>query len=233
MTAKGKTLWEMLQAKMAGPAESRVYNPLGAKIGSPVTVDHPDYEDANFFLVEIHQYKRTIGSREFLSADYVVLAHQLKGNDIRLCLRISPVDDPGRAAGITYRVLLLHLYDEMAYSDDLYKVVTDNTGKFQVLDDGKVTAEYFRINDLRSSYQADVTVLKDADPDKAVDAEETETLSLEYWDYWRQLDGGPEQREAAEPSSEEFLFVEMDKASGWFQIWQGTEIDPERVTVLG
>jgi hypothetical protein len=232
MTAKGKTLWEMLQAKMAGPVESRVYNPLGAKIGSPVTVDHPDYEDANFFLVEIHQYKRTIGNQEFLFADYVVLARQLKGNDIRLRLRVSPVDDPGRAAGLSYRVLLLHLYDEMAYSDDLYKVVTDNTGKFQVLDDGNVTAEYFRINDLRSSYRADVTVLKDTDGDKAIGAGETETLSLDYWDYWRQLDGRPEQRGAGEPASEEFLFVEMEKACGWFQIWQGSEIDPDRVTVL-
>src|SRR4051794_16868086 len=176
MTAKGKTLWEMLQAKMAGPVESRVYNPLGARIGSPVTVDHPDYEDANFFLVEIHQYKRTIGSQEFLFADFVVLARSLKENDIRIRLRVSPVDDRGRAAGITYRVLLLHLYDEMAYNDDLYKVVTDNTGKFQVLDDGKVTAEYFRINDLRSSYQADVTVLNDADGDKAIGAGETGAL---------------------------------------------------------
>src|SRR5438477_623677 len=75
MTAKGKTLWEMLRAKMAGPAESRVYNPLGAKIGSPVTVDDPDYEDANFFLVEIRQYKQIIGNQEFLFTDYVVLAH--------------------------------------------------------------------------------------------------------------------------------------------------------------
>jgi hypothetical protein len=232
MTAKGKTLWEMLRTKMAGPAESRVYNPLRAKIGSPVTVDDPEYEDANFFLVEIRQYKRIIGSQEFLSADYVVLAHPLKGDDIRLRLRVSSVDDPGRVAGITYRVLLLHLYDDVAYSDDLYKVVTDTTGKFQVLDDGKVTAEYFRINDLRSSYQAEVTVIKDGDRDKAVGAGEIETLSLEYWDYWRQLDGGSEQRDAAEPVPEEFLFVEMDKASGWFQIWHGSEIDPNRVTVL-
>ena len=28
------------------------------------------------------------------------------------------------------------------------------------------------------------------------------------------------------------MFVEMDKASGWFQIWHGSEIDPNRVTVL-
>ena len=83
MTAKGKTLWEMLRARVAGPTESKVYNPLAAKIGSPITIDDPDYEDANFFLVEIRQYKRSIDSLDFLFADYVVLAHPLKGDDIR------------------------------------------------------------------------------------------------------------------------------------------------------
>jgi len=49
--------------------------------------------------------------------------------------------------------------------------------------------------------------------------------AIEYWDYSR-LTGvnGVE--------AEEFIFVEMDKADGSFQIWRGIEVATDRITVL-
>jgi hypothetical protein len=40
---------------------------------------------------------------------------------------------------------------------------------------------------------------------------------IEYWDYSRLID-----IEGVE--TEEFIFVEMNKADGWFQIWRGVEV---------
>ena len=66
MPPQGKTLWEMLKTKLAGPVEGQVYNPCHAKIGSAVTINDLGLADANFFVKQIRQYRRTIEGREFL-----------------------------------------------------------------------------------------------------------------------------------------------------------------------
>ncbi len=183
--AKGKTLWEMLMTKLHGPVESHYYNPLKAKIGSSIMINEIDLRDDNFFIKEIRQYKRTIDGKEFLFVDYVLLARPLHGEEIWLRLRLNPVDDPDAAAGLTHTALLLRLYDEMAYDEGLHKVVTDTTKKFEVLENGQVTEEYWRINDVATSYKAMVCVMKDENKDGQVDEGEVEKGELEYWDYWR------------------------------------------------
>ena len=45
----------------------------------------------------------------------------------------------------------------------------------------------------------------------------TSSVKLEYWDYWRDVEIG------AGKSAKEFLFVEMNSETGWFQIWRGRE----------
>jgi hypothetical protein len=226
MPTQGKTLWEMLKAKVSGPVEKQVYNPSGAKIGSAVTIDALDLADANFFIKEIRQYRRLIEGREFLFVDYVLLARSLKGDDNWVRLRLNPVDDPDRAAGVTHNALVLRLYDEMAYNEDLHKVVTDDTKKFQVLENGQVTEEFFRINDVAGSYKTQVTVVQDLNHDKQADKDEVAREEIEYWDYWREI-----KDEAGQPFNE-FLFVEMNTANGWFQMWRGREIDMQKVMVL-
>lgn len=49
--------------------------------------------------------------------------------------------------------------------------------------------------------------------------------AIEYWDYFRLTD-----IEGVE--TEEFIFVEMNKDSGWFEIWRGFEVATDRITVL-
>ena len=58
--AKGKTLWEMLVASVQGPAESHVYNPLKAKVGSSFLVNEIDWKDYNFFVKEIRDNARSV-----------------------------------------------------------------------------------------------------------------------------------------------------------------------------
>ncbi len=224
--AKGKTLWEMLMAKLQGPAELHYYNPLKAKIGSSIMINEIDLRDYNFFIKEIRQYQRSIDSQQFLFVDYVLLARPLHGDDVWLRLRLNPVDDPEAAAGLTHTALLLRLYDEMAYDDGLYKVVNDTTKKFQVIENGQVTEEYWRINDVTTSYKAKLSILKDENKDGQVDEGEIKKENLEYWDYWRDTTD-----EVGQPVRQ-YLFVEMNSDSGWFQIWRGQEIDPQKVLVI-
>jgi hypothetical protein len=223
--AKGRTLWEMLLDKLQGPAEFRYYNPLHARIGSAVTLDEVEWRDLNFFVLSIHEYKRTIRRRVFRFVDYVLVARPLRRDKVLVRLRLVPVDDPDEAAGIAHHVLLLQLDDDRPYDQGLHKVVNDDTRKFQVLEDDKVQAEYERINDVRKPYRARVTVVRDVNLDKRVTRDEIEKRRVEYWDYWREV---PD--EAGQPRRE-FLFVEMDDENGWFQIWKGREFDPKRVVL--
>jgi hypothetical protein len=223
---KGKTLWEMLLAKVQGPVELHYYNPLQAKIGSALMINDIDLRDESFFIKEIRQYQRTMNGRPFLFVDYVLLARPLQGEDVWVRLRLNPVDDPDAAAGITHTALLLRLYDEMAYDEGLHQVVTDTTKKFEVIENGQVTEEYWRINDVTSSYKAAVAILKDDNKDGQVDEEDVEKVQLEYWDYWRDA------TDAFGQPVRQYLFVEMDTANGWFQIWRGQEIDPQKVLVM-
>lgn len=222
---RGKTLWEMLVAKFQGPTELSYYNPLKARIGSSLTLDEIDLRDLHFFVKEIRQYRRVIGEQEFTFVDYVLLARPLGEDDVWARLRLVPIEG-AEEGGMTHTVLLLRLYDEFAYDEAFHKVVTDTTQKFEVVEDGQVTEEYWRINDVTESYKADVSLLKDPNNDGTVDTDEVEKVQLEYWDYWRDT---PD--EAGQPVRQ-YLFVEMDAGHGWFQIWRGGETDPQRVMVI-
>jgi hypothetical protein len=131
-----------------------------------------------------------------------------------------------RAGGLTHHALLLRLYDDLPYNEELHKVVNDTTKKLQMTANGQVVEEYWRINDVTSSYKAKVAVVKDANQKSKAAKDEIERVEVEYWDYWREV------KDQAGQTSTQFLFVEMDTDNGWFQLWQGQEIDPQRVFVL-
>jgi hypothetical protein len=223
---RGKTLWEMLLEKIQGPVEFAYYNPLRAKVGSFVTIDEIDLKDHDFRVEEIREYLRRIGGKKFLFADYVLLARPRGKDEVTARLRLNPVDNPDRHGGMTHHALYLRLDDEMKYDKDFHNVVTDDTGVFEVLDEGEVTAKFWRINDVLKPYKARVTVIRDDDRDGKAEREELETAQVEYWDYWRETDSP-----AGNPVKE-YLFVEMDADTGWFQIWRGHEIDMQRAFVV-
>jgi hypothetical protein len=224
--ARGRTLWEMLMGHFQGPLEFRYYNPLRAKVGSAILLDEIEFRDHQFSVKEIYEYKRTINGNAFLFCDYVLLARPLHQDEIVLRLRVNPVADPAKVAGPSYQVLLLWPFDSLAYNEGLHQAVTDDTQKFQVIENGVVQEEYYRVHDVASAYRARVAILRDEDSNQRVDADEVETMILEYWDYWRET-----QDDAGLPFTQ-FLFVEMNTANGWFQIWRGREIDPQRAFVV-
>jgi len=221
--AKGRTLWEMWTGKKEPPVEEQYFNPMKAKIGSAVNINDIDLKQDDFFVTEIREYKRIIEGKPFFFADYVVLAQPLKGDAVVLRLRVNPTDRAD--TGLTHHLLVLRLYDEMAYDEGFHGVVTDTTKKIEVTDNN-LTETYWRINDVQDSYKATVTVIRDANQGGKVEKEEVQVVQVEYWDYSRQT---PD--EAGNPMVQ-YLFVEMDTSSGWFQLWRGEEINPQRVVIL-
>ena len=227
MANQGRTLWEMLTAYFANPVEMQVDNPLRAKIGSGVMINDLDWQEYNFFLREIREYKRSVGPKEFVFADYVLAAKPLNQPEVTVRLRINPrAKKAPRETDLPHTVLLLTHADDLAYSEELHNVVKDTTKKFQVIENDQVTEEYHRIHDVLGSYTARVAVIRDTDADGEAELNEVERLRIEYWDYWR------EARDIAGQPFTQYLFVEMNQADGWFQLWRGREIDPQQVFVF-
>jgi hypothetical protein len=219
---KGKTLWEMLLARLQGGGNGAgvaFANPLDLRVGSPVAVAYangPEFADYAFTVQEIREYTRRIQGQEFRFTDYV-----LRGVNAKTCdaddaptVRVRVV--PNQAGG--HDSLLLQLYDEFEFSEDFLGVVKDTTGLFKVTDD-KSGAEttFSRINDLRESYQAAVMVVPETTPDGKGATGKVSPAKVEYWDYWRDADIG------GGKTAKEFIFVEMNSDTGWFQIWRGRE----------
>jgi hypothetical protein len=70
---------------------------------------------------------------------------------------------------------------------------------------------------LRESYQAAVLVVGETTPDGKALVGKSSPVKIEYWDYWRDADIGGGKK------AKEFVFVEMNSDTGWFQIWRGRE----------
>jgi hypothetical protein len=219
---KGKTLWEMLQERLHGSGNGAgiaFANPLDLRVGSAVSVAYangPEFTDYNFTAQEIREYTRRIAGQEFRFTDYVLRGVNTKSPDaddtVAARLRVVP-----NQAG-AHDALLLRLYDEFAFAEDFLGVVKDATGLFKVTED-KTGAEttFARINDLRESYQAAVLVVSETTPDGKAATGKVSPAKIEYWDYWRDADIG------GGKTAKEFIFVEMNSDTGWFQIWRGRE----------
>ena len=219
---KGKTLWEMLLQRVHGGGNGAgiaFANPLDLRVGSAVAVAYsngPEFADYNFAAQEIREYTRRIEGQEFRFTDYVLRGVNAKSPDAddTLAVRLRVV--PNQAGA--HDSLLLRLYDEFEFAEDFLGVVKDTTGLFKMTDDKSGTEETFsRINDLRESYQAAVLVVSETTPDGKAATGKAAPLKVEYWDYWRDADIG------GGKSAKEFVFVEMNSDTGWFQIWRGRE----------
>ena len=220
---KGKTLWEMFMQRIhhGGNNGSGLpfYNPRGLTVGAALPVGYsngPEYANYDFAVREIREYNRRIGGQEYRFVDYV-----LRGTNTQSFAAADALDARVRAvpnlAG-THDALLLRLEDEFAFADDFLAVVQDNTGIFEITDDKTGAKETFtRINDLRESYLAAVLVVAGTTPDGKAVAGQVSAAQIEYWDYWREVDLG------GGNTAKEFLFVEMNRDSGWFQLWRGRE----------
>jgi len=127
-------------------------------------------------------------------------------------LRLAPI----------HRLLALTLYDELPFTESLENVVRDTTKKFVIDDDADpkriIPEEFWRVNDAEEPHTCDVTA-------NTGDDRRPEPSSVQYWDYSRLI-------EVEGVETQEFIFVEMNVASGWFQIWRGIEVALGQIAVL-
>ncbi len=219
---QGKTLWEMLMERVRGSGNGAgvaFANPLDLRAGSLVAVgfaNGPEFADYTFTVQEIREYSRRIQAQEFRFTDYVLCGVNSKSPDaddvLTARLRVVPNQAGANDA------FLLRIYDEFEFADDFLAVVKDTTGLFRVTDDKSgAEATFTRINDLRESYQAAVLVVAETTADGKGAPGHVSPAKVEYWDYWRDADIG------GGKTAKEFVFVEMNSDTGWFQIWRGRE----------
>jgi len=219
---KGKTLWEMFTERIRGGGNGTgiaFANPLDLRVGSAVNVPYsnrPDLVNYDFSVQEIREYNRRIGGQDFRFTDYVLRGVNKKSFDANDVIAAHLRAVPNQAGA--HDDLLLRLYDEFAFAEDFLAVLKDTSGIFETTDDKSGTTETFsRINDLRESYEAAVLVVSETTPDGKAASGKTTAVKLEYWDYWRDADLGDGK------TAKEFVFVEMNSDTGWFQIWRGKE----------
>src|SRR6266404_908940 len=219
---KGKTLWEMFTARVHGDGNGAgiaFANPLDLRVGSAVNVPYSNgLELANydFSVQEMREYNRRIGGQDLRFTDYVLRGVNKKSFDANEVIAAHLRAVPNQAGA--HDDLLLRLYDEFAFAEDFLAVLKDTSGIFETTDDKSGTTETFsRINDLRESYEAAVLVVSETTPDGKAASGKTAAVKLEYWDYWRDADLG------GGNTAKEFVFVEMNSDTGWFQIWRGRE----------
>jgi len=223
---KGKTLWEMLQERVhrhtagnGNGAAIEFYNPLDLRVGSPLRMafaNGPEFMDFNFTVQEIREYNRRISGKEYKFTDYVLRGVNTKTFDADQTMTARVRAVPNQVGA--HDALLLTLWDEFAFAESFLNVVKDDTGIFEVKDDASGAVETFRrVNGLRESYEAAVLVATETNAEGKAPPARTSAAKIEYWDYSRETETG------GGKTAKEFLFVEMNSDTGWFQIWRGRE----------
>ena len=222
------TIWEMLtkrkqEEEVRVSQEELFYNPLAAKIGNHVKIRTIDLEDHSFQITAIRVVERNIDGQVFKYADYDLLCRPLSGDPIRKRIRLVPMEDTD--GDLTHDVLLLNYLDGFGYDEPFHKGLAfdQNGGEFY---EQSNDATYWRVNDVEPEWFCEVATLKDENSDGFVDETEVDRSNMDYWDFWRETIDDDEQ------TVTEFYIVEMNKDSGWFDIWVGRSIDPNRIEVV-
>ena len=197
-TKEKVSLWARLRGKEPPPpdavdVESQFYNPLEVKIGSFVNVNNFEYDGLDFRVTHIREYKRVIGDKTFYLAIYDLLARTIDDREeVKLRLRLEPVDVPDHDSGLTHIASFLHLYTEFEYDEDFDKeVLRGEANDFQIMSDDEepvVEAEYYRVNDIHDPFNAHVSIVQDENHDGIVEEEEVDRVWLSYWDDWRETE---------------------------------------------
>lgn len=177
-------------------------------LGDILEIDAPATRTRRLIVAGIRQYA---GGSVRTMVDYV-----LNGDPESPQLRLRFL----RGENAKLRPLVLTLYDSLAYHEGLLAVVRDESGRLTIqgdTDSSNISADIFwRIYDVKDSHVSSVNIRSKIGVTDA---------TIEYWDYSRLTD-----IEGVE--TEEFVFVELNKESGWFEIWRGIEVATERITVL-
>lgn len=116
------------------------------------------------------------------------------------------------------KILLLEFYDSLDFDKNLLKICQESK-EFHVTDKVNNNEEvYYRVGNLGKPH---ICIAKYQDEYII-----NNSYSIEYWDYSKTT------KNEVNQGFEQFLFVEMDKESGSFQIWRGNKIQSSMVTVI-
>jgi hypothetical protein len=237
---KGRTLFEILTGKNKRdmtPLELQYHNPLEVKVGCTINFTGvAEWSSINFVIKEISVYKTEIGRDTYYHTDYHLKGISLDhDNYVHLRLRVTPDEDVTNELGCT--VQLLHLYDEMPWDEGFWDVVNNPSGEFLVnyddegneLPDDQVRIYYrpeISGRRITEAYHSNLTLLQDKDGDATIQEDELEHYEVTYWDFGRIT------QDANEQEYMEYLFVEMDDDTKYFELFRGKEILPSDIMVF-
>lgn len=210
----GTTLWEVFRRWLKGEKEKSqeltIFNPLKAKPGDFIKIDTANLASKNFMITMIDEYKRTVGQKTLLFADYVLQDNEM---DTWVTLRVNPVADANPDSKKHCDVLVLYPDKEFEYDEDFHKKILPDSVLNVTDEKGEILATYSRLSNMKKPYSTTVTEVKED--------EEVAPEKISYWDYWREVDG-----------INEFYFVEMNEETGWFQAFRGEPVSEQDVRVI-
>ncbi len=209
--AQGRTLWEMMQAKLRpgqksppdGSPPPSYPNPLdwAAGVSAPLNESHgSEFKDSLILVSAVRHVVRELGKEHFDFIDYPLRITSRQGPVSHVCVRCLPNDTLG------WDKFLLRRHDEFAYDPDFEELLADESGLFNIEDDTSGSLQFARLHQLQGPWEATAYEHLSA-------ATMPAAKPFRYWDYSRMdLDG------------EELLFIEMDQSSGWTQLWRGHKV---------
>jgi hypothetical protein len=211
------TLWNHITGKKPEPAEGKLYNPLGFRVGWQMRVNALDLEHLIFVVKEVREIKHHIGDKNFYYCDYIIEAQPVHGGPVQYRLRLVPVQNPQDKQ--TLDAILLRKIGACGYDKNFedglaYEV---HNGVFKEGD-----AEYWRVNDVKNEWKAKVRAAADPTGAGTVLEKDIKTSAMTYWDYWRKT-------KEDDVEITEFYVVEKDDKTGYFEFWVGPKIDPQRI----
>ena len=212
------------KAAIPQSASAQVGTPLGHEYPAPVfalgkvlKIDTAAVRGQRFLVDEIRVWS---GGSTYPFLDHV-LVNIPRLNPPRPA-RIRLMANRDSIGTANHRIAVLTLFDEFPFNERLLDVVQDTTKKLMIYDDADpmkiIHEEFWRVNDAEGPHVCNVTA-------STGDDRSPKPNSVQYWDYSRLI--GVEGIE-----TEEFIFVEMNTASGWFQIWRGIEVALVQIAVL-
>lgn len=257
---KGRSLFDILTGRNQRdmtPLELQFHNPLDAKIGCMICLDHePDMAGINFIIEKISVYETELDEQMFYHTDYHLKGTSLDTEGfIRLRLRLTP--DENVIDKLGQRIQILYLFDEKGWDEDLYEMLCNNgdydpTERLVERDDGtEEMAPYDEEGDTsyKDRYDDDGNELDEfrqywrignvLDPYLSsctlladLDGDGTiEDDELEHFDItswdFSRLTDDENDQEITE-----YLTVEMDDDTRYFTFLRGTDIKPFQITVF-
>lgn len=180
--------------------EDGLYNPLRLHTGDFVSFKTLDLAGRNWSVTQVSEYQRLAGDETFPMINY-----ELQDEDRRMILRAVP------GAEALPDLLVLKVFDEMGFNEDVVEAVKSN--EFYVDEDDGTRTTYSALSDCG---EEGWSVRTKAVTGRGQPAKEGE---CRYWDYYRKGDVS-----RGEMAEDVFFFVEIDQATGWTRMLEGSRI---------